>query len=140
MDQNNSSSNSPQQDNTQPTGAQTQVQPNTVPQSNPTATPTPTPDINSQQIVNQTQTSSDITQQAEGYVEEVGGSLLDLMDEVSTDDTLIQTVADEMKLDINKVKSILTTLLDKIDKDQITIEELAFIMAVTVVDEPQGEK
>jgi len=73
---------------------------------------------------------------ADDYVENVGGSLLDLMDEVNEDDNLIQLVADEMKIDVTKAKSILTTLLDKLDKEQITMEELAFIMAVTVADEP----
>jgi hypothetical protein len=73
--------------------------------------------------------------QAGSYIDDVGGDMIGLLDEIEEDENLIQMVADEMALDKEKVKTILTGLLDKIDKEQITVEEIALIMAATVADE-----
>lgn len=69
------------------------------------------------------------------YVNEVGEDLIDLLDEISEDNNLLQVVANEMKLDPTKVQSMLASVLDKIDKEQITTEDLALIMASTAADE-----
>ena len=58
-----------------------------------------------------------------------------MLDEISDDENLLQMVATEMQLDKEKVKKILVKLLEKIDKEEITYEELALIMASTVADE-----
>lgn len=130
----------PQQDAGQPDMTQTNSVPPPPPVSEPDATPATASTTDQGQADTQGQPTQDNPEQAAAdYIENVGESLIDLMDEVNSDDNLIKIVADEMKLDEVKVKSILTTLLDKIDKEQITVEELAFIMAVTVVDEPPQE-
>jgi hypothetical protein len=83
------------------------------------------------------QTSPDATSASVGgsYIEDVGEDLIDLLDEINEDENLVQAVADEMKLDKERVKGILTKLLTKIDQGQITEDELALIMASTVADE-----
>jgi hypothetical protein len=93
----------------------------------------PTSDATNQ--INPTPATPDQQAQVPDYIEEVGGDMIGLLDEVNGDDTLIQKVADEMELDKDKIKSILTPLLHKIDQGQITVEEIALIMASTVVDE-----
>ena len=141
MDQNSSStsSNPPQADSSpldanQPT--QTLVQPSTVPQNEPPipqvsdpipAQPQPTNPMDSS-VVNASETSN--------YIDDVGYSLISLLDQINSDEKLIQTVANEMRLDTNNVKSILAPLLSKIDQGQITLEELALITAAPVVAEP----
>ena len=97
-----------------------------VAQSNP-ADPQTTDD-------QQATATSDVPE-PENYIENVGGDEIGLLDEISTNDQLLQEVADEMQLDTEKVKSILSTLLDKIDQGQITTEEIALILASTVADE-----
>ena len=79
--------------------------------------------------------TADQQTQAPDYIEDVGGDMIGLLDEISGDDTLVQKVADEMELDKEKVHGILTPLLNKIDQGQITVDEIALIMASTVVDE-----
>jgi len=74
------------------------------------------------------------------YIEDVGGDLIDLLDEIEADDNLIAAVATEMQLDKDRVKTILTGLLDKIDKEQVTEEEIALIMAAPVIDELPTEQ
>lgn len=138
QDSSNQPPNNPSQD-PQPPGDQT-VQEQPQPQPQPQTSDAPTDaNVSSAPIQNVVQEqnstpSSDVPQDA-NYIENVGGSLLDLIEEVNSNDNLIQIVADEMKLDVNKIKSIITGLLDKVDNGQLTTEELAFIMAVTVVDE-----
>lgn len=75
----------------------------------------------------------------DNYITNVGESLIDLLDDIQGDDSLIQVVAKEMSLEPEKIKSILTPLLDKIDKGQITMEELALLMAAPVVDDASDE-
>ena len=72
---------------------------------------------------------------APDYVNEVGEDVIDLLDEISEDNNLLQLVAQEMQLDPTKVQSMLASVLDKIDKEQITTEDLALIMASTAADE-----
>ena len=79
--------------------------------------------------------TSNTTQNQGNYIEDVGEDLIDLLDEISEDENLLKAVADEMQLDKERVKGILTGLLTKIDQGQITDEELALIMASTVADE-----
>ena len=51
------------------------------------------------------------------YVEDIGDNLIDLLDEINEDENLLQMVANEMEIDKEKVKGILTNLLDKIDQE-----------------------
>lgn len=74
------------------------------------------------------------------YVEDIGEGLIDLLDDINEDENLLQIVADEMELDKERVRETLATLLDKIDQEQITPEELALIMASTVADEASNKE
>jgi hypothetical protein len=162
MDPNsNNSTNSPQQNAPQSPAAQTD-QPHPTPTQDP-STVQQTPDTNptqstpseqsaqpiqstapqtdavplsSELTANPTPIDTDGTQPDTSYVDDVGESLMDLLDDINSNENFIQIVANEMQLDPEKVKSFLSGLLDKIDKEQITIEELALIMAAPVVDEP----
>jgi len=82
-----------------------------------------------------TQAADDSTVQEGNYIEDVGGSVLDLLDDIDESDDLVKIVAKEMRLDDQRVRTILSGLLTKIDQNQLTIEELALIMAAPVVDE-----
>ena len=73
--------------------------------------------------------------QPEDYIENTGGSVIDLLEDVNENDDFIQVIAQEMRLDSEQVKAILTPLLDKIQQGQITMEELALIMTAPIVDE-----
>lgn len=75
------------------------------------------------------------TQQA-SYIEDMGGSLIILLQQINTNDELLAEVATEMELDTTKTKVILTNFLDKINHGQITQEDLALIMAAPVVETP----
>ena len=86
------------------------------------------------------QADTDTSLTDESYIENIGDSLIDLLDDIDEDENLLQVVADEMELDKERVKGILTTLLDKIDQEQITSEELALIMASTVADEASNKE
>jgi hypothetical protein len=70
------------------------------------------------------------------YIENVGGSVIDLLNDVNESDELVQIVANEMRLDNAKVKILLASLINKINQGQVTMEELALLMAAPVVDEP----
>jgi len=89
---------------------------------------------NSEQLASQIQPAEEAAQD-EDYIENVGGSVIDLLEDIENNEDFIQVVAQEMQLDVNAVKSILTPLVDKIHQGQISIEELALIMAAPVVDE-----
>jgi ubiquinone biosynthesis protein Coq4 len=91
---------------------------------------------NQSQTANQSSTATpDQQTQPLDYIEDVGGDMIGLLDEINEDDALVQKVADEMQLDKEKVRAILTPLLNKLDQGQITIDEIALIMASTIVDE-----
>ena len=94
----------------------------------------PTPTVSNDQESQQTVEGKDEIE-SENYVENVGGDQIGLLDEISGSDQLLGEVAEEMLLDKEKVKAILTGLLNKIDQGQITTEEIALILASTVVDE-----
>lgn len=82
--------------------------------------------------------AADQAQTKEGdanYIEDVGNSVLELLDDIDSDEKLQQIIAGEMRLDASTVKSILTGLLDKVDQGQITKDELALLMAAPVVDD-----
>jgi hypothetical protein len=79
-------------------------------------------------------------QQPINYVDDVGGDMIGLLDEINDDDKLVQEVADEMQLEKEKVKSILAGLLNKIDQGQVTAEEIALMMAATVADQLAEEE
>jgi len=120
------------------------VDPNPVSQSEPTKPTdpasqnhvvTPNSPLDSQTTEVQQNTNTGEDSEQENYDENVGGDAIGLLDEISTDQHLLQEVADEMQLDPEKVTSILTTLLDKIDQGQVTAEEIALILASTVADE-----
>jgi hypothetical protein len=83
----------------------------------------------------QTPAADDSTVQEGNYIEDVGGSVIDLLDDIDGSDNLVKIVANEMRLDDQRVRTILSGLLAKIDQNQLTIEELALIMAAPVVDE-----
>jgi len=155
MDQNNQdpSANQPQQDagqSIQPPVDQPQQPDNFDPaaQNGEPQPPAPTPDAEAQSAAQQqpadqleeNQPQANATPKAADYIEDVGGSVVDLLDDIEESDELVDVVAKEMKLDSQKVKTILGGLLDKIDQGQITIEELALIMAAPVVDEVQDEQ
>jgi len=88
----------------------------------------------------QNQPANQANSAAPDYIEDVGGDMIGLLDEINEDDTLVQKVADEMELDKEKVRGILTPLMNKIDQGQITVDEIALIMASTVVDEETNEQ
>lgn len=130
---------------TQPdANAPTLEQPQTVPDAQPQAVPgTPEAPASQPQSTDQTQPNNadpiDTLQAQDDYVENVGGSVIDLLEDVNENEDLVQMVAEEMRLDEAKLKSILSPLLDKIHNGQITIDELALIMAAPVVDEEPDE-
>jgi hypothetical protein len=122
-----------QPDTTNQTEPQSE-QTNTSPQDAPDQTPT------AQQANPATQNDAPAAAAPGNYIEDVGEDLIDLLDEIEANDNLIDIVANEMSLDKDRVKSILTKLLDKIDQEQITAEEIALIMASTAVDEVPAEE
>jgi len=110
-----------------------QPDPNSLDEAN---TPIPSvPAADQTQPTDLTNTDTANAPQEGNYIDDVGGDMIGLLDEINEDENLIQKVADEMQLDKEKVKSILTGLLNKIDQGQVTAEELAIIMAATVADE-----
>jgi len=148
---NDQQTNASQPDTTQTDQPPTPAPTNPIPQDVPT---TPDANVNPQQQNEQVQTENQTpvnnpiqtdtppivedtdAAQTGDYVENVGGSVVDLLNDVNESDDLVQIVANEMRLDNNKVKSLLGTLLNKINQGQITMEELALLMAAPVVDEP----
>jgi hypothetical protein len=153
QDNSNTAANPPQTDTTQTAENQTQAIPQTAPdtatdnnQVNQTQIPPSTPpesdvnttlpsDPNNNIVQPADQTGQNTAPVENAYINDVGEDLIDLLDEISENDTLLQAVAGEMKLDANKVKSMLASVLDKIDNEQITTEDIALIMAATVADE-----
>jgi hypothetical protein len=87
-----------------------------------------------------TQADTDTSLTNGSYIEDIGDGLIDLLDDINEDENLLQVVANEMELDKERVRETLTTLLDKIDQEQITSEELALIMASTVADEASNKE
>lgn len=69
------------------------------------------------------------------YVTNVGGSLVDLLTDISLSETRQQKVADTMRISVEEGKALLHGLLDKIDKEELTRAELALIMTAPVADE-----
>lgn len=140
MDQNSTSSSNPPTgdtstiDQTQPNQIVTQANPIIQDGQNTQQVSDPVTDQSAPII--QVDASTDNPAQTASYIEAVGESTVSLLDDISADESLIQIVATEMKLDTSRVKSTLAALLDKIDKEQITTEELALIMAASVVDVP----
>jgi len=134
MDQNDTTQTTDQQqtdtrqaDATQSDQTQTLAEP--VPQNLAT---TPATDPAQTQPANQT---APAVASKNDYIENVGGDMIGLLDEINGDDKLIQEVATEMNLDKEKVKTILAGILSKIDQGQLTAEDFALIMASTVADE-----
>jgi hypothetical protein len=74
-------------------------------------------------------------QQQGDYITNVGRSMVDLLTDISLSDELTKTVADTMRLTVGQVTEILEGLLDKVDNEQVTEEELALIITAPVVDE-----
>ena len=108
---------------------------NTYQIQEPVAQANPNPQINSNP-----QTDIDTPMMDEGYVEDIGGGIIDLLDDINEKENLLEIVADEMELDKERVKGTLAKLLDKIDQEQITSEEIALIMASTIVDEASNKE
>lgn len=142
MDENSSNQNAqqPAQPSTsQPQQDQASVQ---APVQNPadnSATPTlPSQSENAQ--TQQANPSAESQTQPADYIEDVGGDMIGLLDEINENDALIQKVADEMQFDKEKVRSMLASLLNKIDQEQITEGDIALIMASTVADELTEEE
>jgi hypothetical protein len=148
MDPNNPNQTTSQSDSPQSTAPQPDTtqqvplnpQPNTPPPTTPPEVPTASqPDPNTQ--VNPSPQANTDTSLTDGsYAEDIGDKLIYLLDDINSDENLLQMVANEMELDKEKVKGILTKLLDKIDQEQITTEELALIMASTVADETSNQE
>jgi hypothetical protein len=130
MDPNNSNQDSPNVGTAplqpQPVVDQTQTP---IPQNNENTDP------NNNQVQSADQAVQDPAAVDGNYINEVGEDLIDLLDEISENNELLQVVASEMQLDTNKVQSMLASVLDKIDKEQITTEDIALIMAATAADE-----
>lgn len=94
----------------------------------------PTPTVENTQESQQNVEGEDETQPG-NYAEDVGGDQIGLLDEISGSDQLLEEVAEEMQLDKESVRTILTGLLNKIDQGQITTEEIALILASSIADE-----
>jgi len=75
------------------------------------------------------------TPQEEDYVTNVGLSMIDLFTDISMSEGRKQKVAEAMKISVAQVTTIVEQLLDKIDNEQITEEELVFIISSSVADE-----
>jgi hypothetical protein len=128
----------------QPTLPQENIpQPNEVQQ--PTSIEQPQSPITNQQYPNnnqpttqtQTQTNSDTNseEEDENYTEDFGNYIIELLDDISADENLTQKIANKMGLDKEETTEILENILQKIDDEQITPEELALIMTAPIVDE-----
>ena len=147
MDPNNPNQTTSQSDSPQSTVPQLDAtqqvplngQPNTPPTVPPEASVASQPDPNTQ-VNPSPQANTDTSLTGGSCAEDIGDNLIDLLDEINEDENLLQMVANEMELNKEKVKGILTKLLDKIDQEQITTEELALIMASTVADEASNKK
>jgi len=129
MDQNDTTQTTDQQQTATPQADQTQTPPELVPQD---GTTTPAPDATQTQPADQ---AAPAVAPQDNYIENVGGDMIGLLDEINGDEELIQKVADEMRLDKEKVKTILAGILNKIDQGQLTAEDFALVMASTVADE-----
>jgi len=79
--------------------------------------------------------SGENTTQEGDYVTNVGVSMVDLFTDISMSEERKQKVAETMRISVAQVATIVEQLLDKIDNEQITEEELAFIISSPVADE-----
>ncbi|HEV2339753.1 MAG TPA: hypothetical protein VGT05_03220 [Patescibacteria group bacterium] len=75
------------------------------------------------------------TDPSQAYIENTGGSIIELLGEIGNDDKLLVQVAEEMKMDKERCKTLLAAILEKISKGQLTDEELSFILTAPVVEE-----
>lgn len=64
----------------------------------------------------------------EDYIEDLGEDLIDFLDDMEGNENLLQNIASDMGIEKERARSILTKLLDKIDQEQISTEELALII------------
>lgn len=97
------------------------------------------PDMNSDEVVVDQGLPS--TENIGGeYIDNVGVSLIDLLTDISLSEDLIQKVADTMRLPVDKARIILESLLDKIDKRELTEAEIAFIITAPVADENDSQE
>lgn len=72
---------------------------------------------------------------SEKYIYYVGGGLIELLTQISTNDGQLQKVADTMRMPATDAASLLKELLEKIDSGALTDAELAFLMTAPVADE-----
>ena len=107
-------------------------QPQTVTPQAPVQETSVTPLADEAQSVSQ---PTDATQE-ENYIDNVGGSMIELMQDIAADEALKAQVAEEMRIDITAFNSILTEVSKKIEQQQLTKEVIALLLAASVVEEP----
>lgn len=69
------------------------------------------------------------------YIDNTGGSFIDLLQEITDDPALQQKVATEMHMDLPTFQTLLTTLFNKVTQGQITKEELSLLMTAPMIDD-----
>lgn len=94
--------------------------------------------------VEQVDTSSEAVEESTedaptNYIENMGGSLVDLLEQVNTSPDLVATLAKEMHLEHDATQTILETFLDKVHNGTITKEELALALTAPILEEPELE-
>lgn len=66
--------------------------------------------------------------------------MVDLLTDISMSEERKQKVAQAMRISVSQVTTLVEELLDKIDSEQITEAELAFIITSPVADETDEVK
>ncbi len=74
------------------------------------------------------------------YIENVGGSFFDLLNDVLSKQELMADIAKEMNVTTLNCSKIAEGIQNKIKQNQLTKEEIAFILTATLVDLPPEEQ
>lgn len=91
-------------------------------ESTPPDTLAPTVPTGDQELAISNQTTD------EDYIEDLGEDLIDFLDDMEANENLLQNIANDMGIEKERARSILAKLLDKIDQEQITTEDIALII------------
>lgn len=97
--------------------------------------PTTAPNILSTSLETTNSVASQPIQDAATYIDNTGGSFMDLLQEISQDPTAQQEIATEMHMDLPRLQATLATILGKINQGQITKEELSLLLTAPMIDE-----
>lgn len=80
------------------------------------------------------QTEAAAAEEGTNYTTNVGQSMIDLLTDISLSDVKKQVIATKMRLPLEQVDAICNKLLGKIDAEDLTEADLAFLMTAPIAD------